>query len=675
MVETQDYFAGKGKLFDQAAPFDKFTAKNLEENFEQSLREAQKQLQNLRETAKTDFESICEGLESCTDSVGQVAGVISTLFSAHRSDEIEQLYMSISPKLAALSSAIWLDEKIFLKVQRIFETRHQLGLTPEQIKLVDEQYKTFRRNGALLNSEQKDQLKKIDEALAQTSPRFAKNVLEETNSVTFPVHTVDELNGLPEQFIQESKEFALAKGSSAPFLLHMQGPMVQAVLGFCTNRGLREKMWKAYNSRGMRGANSNYPVIADILRLRHERAVLLGFRNHAEYVLENRMAETPQKAEALLTKLLQAARPKAELDFTEIRKLAKEDGIELEPWDFSFYSEILKTKKYQLNETELRKFFPVNQVLQGLFLHAKKLFQLEFIERKDLPTYHPDGQVFEVRKSSGYVGLLYLDLFPRESKQGGAWANPFRDAGLWHGNVCAPHVMITCNFSKPVQGKPALLSLNEVTTLFHEFGHASHALLSKCRYRSLAGTNVLWDFVELPSQIMENWCYEPETLQFLSKHIETGEPLSKAWIESIRKVQNFQSGWATLRQLRFGVMDLQLHQKAPSEIGDLKEFEQKASAPYSLFPNRDDVAVLPAFAHIFAGGYSAGYYSYKWAEVLEADAFSLFQKNGVYDRATAERFEEIILSRGGSVHPHELFVEFRGRAPDAESLLRKADLL
>lgn len=675
-----NYFLGQNSLFDQAAPFDQLTPTLLEQSWDQALLEARQKLQDLRQPSKqsnhSDFSSVSEALECVMDSALQVASIVGTLYSSCKSPEIEKLHTRMSPELAQLSNEILLDDILFKKIEALHQNRESLSLTPEQDKLLQEQYKNFVRNGARLGESDKETLRGLDEKLARLTPEFSKNVLQATHAFELPVGSELELKGLPPLFIEEARANARNRQSPSPFLLNLQGPLLMAVLTFCENRELRQKLWLAYQKRCVRGEFSNLENVREILKLRHQRARLLGYPNHAEFVLADRMAQTPRQAMDLLQQLKKAARSKASAELEEVRQLARQlAGIELEAWDFAFFSEKLKNERFSLSEQVLREYFPIDQVIQGLFIHAQKIFGMRFKERIDLPVFHPDMKVFEVHRGDKYTGLLYLDLYPRENKQAGAWANPFRDGGLWHGSLRHPHVLMSCNFTKPQKDSPSLLNLQEVVTLFHEFGHASHALLSNCRYRSLAGTNVLWDFVELPSQIMENWCYEKETLSFLSKHWKTGESLPEALVTAIRKSQNFQSGWHTLRQVRFALLDLKIHQLEPSELGDLLELERSLTREETLFPAYEEVATLPSFSHIFAGGYSAGYYSYKWAEVLEADAFDLFKNQGVYNSKLGQDFAEKILAWGGSRHPSDLFRSFRGRDPDPAALLKKHDLL
>ncbi|MEI7973965.1 MAG: M3 family metallopeptidase [Bdellovibrio sp.] len=670
------YFSGQNSLFDQAAPFDELTPPLLEQSWDEALVETRLKLQALRQSSETDFSSVSEALECLMDSALQVASIVGTLYSSCKSPEIEKLHARMSPELAQLSNEVLLDPMVFKKIEALHQNLESQSLSPEQEKLLREQYKNFVRNGARLGERDKETLRSLDEKLARRTPEFSKNILEATHAIEIPVASELELKGLPPLFIEEARANARNRQSPSPFLLNLQGPLLMAVLTFCENRELRQKLWLSYQRRCVHGEWSNLENVREILKLRHQRARLLGFGNHAKFVLEDRMAQTPEKAMNLLQQLKKAARDKAMNELEEVRQLARQhSGIELEAWDFAFFSEKIKNQRFSLSEQVLREYFPMDQVIHGLFTHAQKIFGMSFIERADLPLFHPDMKAFEVQRGEQFTGILYLDLYPRENKQAGAWANPFRDGGLWQGSLRHPHVLISCNFTKPQKDSPSLLNLQEVVTLFHEFGHASHALLSKCRYRSLAGTNVLWDFVELPSQIMENWCYEKETLRFLSRHWKTGETLPDSLVTAIRNSQNFQSGWHTLRQVRFALLDLKIHQLEPSELGDLLELERSLTHEETLFPPYEDVATLPSFSHIFAGGYSAGYYSYKWAEVLESDAFDLFKSQGVYNTKLGQDFAEKILAWGGSRHPSDLFRNFRGRDPDPTALLRKHDLL
>jgi peptidyl-dipeptidase Dcp len=487
------------------------------------------------------------------------------------------------------------------------------------------------------------------------------------------------LVGLPEGVIEAAAQEAERKGHKGKWLFNLQAPSFLPFMQYAQNRELRKKLWLAYNSRAFQDQFDNREVVKKITRLRHDRAQLLGFKSHADFILSERMAQTPLQVMKFLNELLIPSKKAAEKDIAELRAFKKSiDGNdEVMPWDFAFYSEKLKEKKYKFNDEELRPYFKLETVVEGVFEHARRLYGITFKEVLDVPKYHPDVRTFEVReeRTQNYVGLLYTDFFPRETKKGGAWMTVYREQGYYKGQVRRPHVSIVCNFTKPTASKPSLLTYDEVQTLFHEFGHALHGLLSQVTYRSLAGTNVYWDFVELPSQIMENWVKEKESLDIFARHYQTKQPIPAELVEKIKKSFQFQAGYYSMRQLQFGFLDMAWHQQDPAAIDDVDAFENKMTDMTRVLPKIPGTNVSCSFSHIFAGGYSAGYYSYKWAEVLDADAFEYFKEVGLFDKHVAEKFKSHILSRGGTEHPMELYKKFRGREPDPKALLRREGLL
>jgi peptidyl-dipeptidase Dcp len=441
---------------------------------------------------------------------------------------------------------------------------------------------------------------------------------------------------------------------------------------YARDRAFREQIWRAYQSRALGGEYDNGSTLRQIAVLRHQRAQLLGYETHAHYVLEERMARDPQTVFSFLERLGSFARPQAALELEKLKAVALPDGIsELKPWDVAFYIEKVKQAEYDFDEESLRPYFSLESVLEGAFEHARRLYGLEFVRQDSLPVYHPDVRVYEVREGQRHLGLFYADFFPRKTKRGGAWMTAFRDQGLFDGQVKRPHVAIVCNFTPPTSQAPALLSYDEVRTLFHEFGHALHGLLSECTYRSLAGTNVFWDFVELPSQLMENWTEEKAALHLFARHYQTGELLPDELADKIRLSSRLMAGWYCLRQLAFAYLDLAWHSRDPRSVGDIEAFESEVLANCQVLPREPGTSISSSFSHIFAGGYSAGYYSYKWAEVLDADAFSFFQEKGLFDREVASRFRANVLSRGSTEHPSVLYERFRGRAPDTDALIRR----
>lgn len=665
---------------DQTVPFGEIRLEHYLPAVHESLTLARQNLQAIRQDNNpATFENTIIALENCSEMFEVVNTVFSNLLSAEAPPEHHALAKEISPLAAAFSNEITLDPVLFQKVHQVFQNRTTAGLNTEQKQLVEKYHKNFVRNGANLPPEKKEKLKAIDQELSVLAPQFSENVLKATNQFELWITDKKELEGLPADAIEAAQIDAKAKGNKGgQYLFTLQAPSFIPFMQYSNQRHLREKIWKAYNSRAFKGEISNEKIVIRTVQLRHERAQLLGFKTHADFTLQERMAETPAQVFTFLDQLLSASKTAAENDLKELREFAKTvDGTtDLQPWDFAYYTEKLKTAKYSFNEEDLKPYFQLENVIQGVFNSAEKLYGLTFEMRTDIPVYHPDVQVYQVRdKQSGEnVGLFYTDFFPRETKSSGAWMTNYREQGLWKGQVVRPHVSIVCNFTKPTATKPSLLTYDEVKTLYHEFGHSLHSLLSKCNYRTLSGTNVYWDFVELPSQIMENWVSEKEGLDLFARHYQTGEKIPAELVEKLLRSQKFQAGYACLRQVNFALMDMKWHTADPSSIQDVDTFEQKATAGTRVFPLVPGTNSSCGFSHIFAGGYSAGYYSYKWAEVLDADAFEYFKEKGIFNSDVAKAFKENILSRGGTEHPMQLYKKFRGREPDPKALLRRDGL-
>jgi peptidyl-dipeptidase Dcp len=553
-----------------------------------------------------------------------------------------------------------------------------LGLTPEQKTLLDDSYKGFVRGGALLDADKKKRLREIDEQFSVLSPAFSNNAKKSAEKFELIVENEKDLSGLPEIAKLQAQATAEERGHPGKWIITLDMPSYIPFMEYADNRALREKVWRGFASRAYKDEFDNSETVLKIVKLKQERANLLGYKTHADYVLEERMAEKPETVFAFLDKLKKSYKPAAQKDLKDLQKFAeKRDGLkDLKPWDVGYYSEKMKEDLFKFSSEELRPYLPLDNVLKGTFQHFSKLFGLKFTKTDKYPVWHPDVQAFDLtlEKDGSFVGTLYADFYPRAGKKDGAWKTSYREQGLFRGKIEKPIVAIVCNFTKPTANKPSLLSHDEVLTLFHEMGHAIHALLSDVTYRSLSGTSVLWDFVELPSQVQENWCYEKETLDLFAAHYETGAKIPADLIEKIRAAQYFMVGWTGLRQINFGYLDMAWHSQDPSEISDVAAFEDAAVADTSLFPRLAGPSSC-SFSHIFGGGYSAGYYSYKWAEVLDADTFELFKERGLYDRKTADAYKNEILSRGGSEHPKILYNRFRGRDADPDALLRREGLL
>lgn len=666
-------------LKNAAVPFNLLKPEHFREAVDQAIAHGHKRLAEMK-THSASFDNTFRGLEAATEELAFVFILFNNLLSAHTNDELQALSSELGPKVASFDNDILLDPELFAQVRQVYNDRKKLALSLEQIQLVEKTYRDFERSGAGLNEEQKKRLRAIDEKLSQLTPRFRDNALKATNDFEMWIDKEEDLRGLPATARTMAKEAATEKGQPGKWLFTLHMPYFFPFMRFSDRRELREKMLVAYSSRSFGGKYDNQDVVIEMVNLQKEKAQLLGSPNYAAYALQLRMAETPETVNTFLSRLLAAAKPAAENEVKEVQKLASEMGgpSPIQAWDFAYYSEKLKEKKYSFDEEMLRPYFKLENVLNGVYEHARRLFGLRFVESKEYPVYHEDVQVFEVYKENPekeFVGLFYADFFPRASKSQGAWMTNFYEQGVFRGKRVRPHVSIVCNFTKPTAEQPSLLTFDEVLTLFHEFGHALHSLLSQVEFRSLAGTNVYLDFVELPSQILENWAEEEESLKLFATHYKTGEPIPMTLIERLKSSQKFQVGYATVRQLNFAYLDMAWYTDPPKAKAEFDAFEEKATARTRLLPRVPGTNISASFAHIFGGGYASGYYSYKWAEALEADAFELFKERGIFDISVAEKFEQFILSKGGSDHPMRLYEQFRGRQPDPEALLRRDGLL
>ncbi|MFC4478334.1 M3 family metallopeptidase [Flavobacterium chungangensis] len=624
------------------------------------------------------FENTIVAMDFSGDILDRLSSIFFNLNSAETNDEMQKIAQEVSPLLSEFGNDIRLNADLFARVKAVYNQKESLNLNPEQTTLLDKKYKSFSRNGANLPEDKKNQLREIDKELSKLSLQFGENVLAETNN--FELHLTDEkdLSGLPEGTIEAAR--LLAKNQEKEgWIFTLDHPSYVPFLTYADNRELRKKMAIAFGAKAFQNNEfNNEENVLKIAKLRHERANLLGYKTHAHFVLEERMAESPEKVFSFLNDLLTKAKPAAQKEFAELTAFAKElDGIEqLEKWDGAYYSEKLKQQLFNLDDEKLKPYFQLEKVLDGAFTVAKKLYGLTFTEVFDIDKYHEEVTTYEVKDANGnLVSIFYADFFPRKGKRNGAWMTSFKSQYVKDGINERPHISNVCNFTKPTETKPSLLTFNEVTTLFHEFGHGLHGMLADTVYPSLSGTSVYWDFVELPSQIMENWCYEPEALALFANHYETGEIIPIEYVQKIKESASFQEGLATLRQLSFGLLDMAWHGQDPTSITDLKAFETEQFANTQLYPDVKENAMSTAFSHIFQGGYSSGYYSYKWAEVLDADAFEYFQENGIFNEEIAKKFKDNVLSKGGTEHPMTLYKRFRGQEPKPEALLKRAGLL
>jgi peptidyl-dipeptidase Dcp len=661
-----------------AYPFDILKPEHFLPALEAAIEKARKGLEEYKMKAGSDFQHVIVEKSDVTEQVDYIAGIFFNLHSAECSEELEKISPKMSETLTRFGNDISLDPVVFAKIKACHDSRFNQGLTPEELMIIEKTYKSFVRNGALLAESEKERMRELDEKLAKLTLDFSQNVLKATNEYLLEITDKADLEGLPESVIEASAELAVKKSKAGSWCFSLDAPMIIPFLTYAKNRELRKKIFVANSSKAFNDQYDNQENLKEILKLRTERAKILGFNTHADYVLEERMAMSPKKVMDFLEELYIKAKPHAEKEISKLKALAKElDGIdEIQRYDSAYYSEILKIRELDFDDEMLRPFFKLENVVDGVFKVAKKLYNLDFKEVFNIPKYHEDVRTFEVfdEKSKNFIGLFYTDFFPRATKRGGAWMSGIKEQGMYQGKVERPHIMIVCNFTKPTNTKPSLLSLDEVSTLYHEFGHALHGLLSKCKYRELSGTNVFWDFVELPSQIMENWVLEKDCLDLFAFHYETGEKISDDLIKKIKASGKFLEGLGTLRQLSFSFLDMAYHSTDPNLIQSIPEFESKISDKTNLFPKIPGTSMSTAFSHIFAGGYSAGYYSYKWAEVLDADAFEFFQTSGIFNQEVANKFREFILEKGGTAHPMELYKQFRGQEPDVTALLRRAGL-
>ena len=661
------------------APFSKINTQDYEPAFDQAIADAKQEIQQIITNTDTPtFENTIEAMAFSGMQLDRISNILFNLNSAETNDELQKIAQIVAPKLSAFGNDISLNPDLFARVKAVHDIVDQSTLTTEQKTLLDKTYKGFVRNGALLNDDQKTKLREIDAQLSVLSLKFNENVLAETNAYQLHITNEDDLAGLPDGVIEAAKNLAEQQEKQG-WIFTLDYPSYLPFVTYAKNRELRKEIAIANGKKGFQDNDfNNEENVLKIVKLRNERAQLLGYATHAAFVLEERMAQNPENVFNFLNELLEKAKPAAEKEFHELTDYAKKlDGIDqLQKWDGSYYSEKLKQERFNLDDEVLKPYFQLENVLNGAFEVANKLYGLTFTEVHNIDKYQKDVQTFEVTDESGnLVAVFYSDFFPRKGKRNGAWMTSYKSQWIKNGVNDRPHISIVCNFTPPTSSKPSLLTFNEVTTLFHEFGHALHGMLANTTYPSLSGTSVYWDFVELPSQIMENWVYEPETLALFAKHYETGETIPQQYIDKIKESANFLEGMATLRQLSFGLLDMAWHTKNPNDISSLKDFENQEFQYTQLYPDVAENAMSTAFSHIFAGGYSSGYYSYKWAEVLDADAFDYFKQHGIFNKEIASKFKDFVLSQGGTEHPMTLYKKFRGQEPSPNALLKRAGLI
>lgn len=661
------------------APFSEIKTEDFKPAIIKAIEIARQEIDEITENPTApNFENTIESLEFSGKKLDRITSIFFNLNSAETNQEIQEIAQEVSPLLSEFKNDIILNKVLFGRIKQVFQDKENLELSAEQQTLLDKKYKAFTRNGANLQEEEQQELRKIDKELSKLSLKFGENVLAETNRYELQITNEDDLKGLPDSFKEEAKEVAETKNQKG-WIFTLDYPSYIPFMKYIENRELRKKMAIAFGAKGFHGDElDNQENVLQIVKLRYKRAKLLGFKTHAHFVLEERMAETPEKVNSFLAELLEKAKPAAKKEFKELEDFAKElDNIDqLQKWDASFYAEKLKQKKFDLDDEKLKPYFQLENVINGVFEVSQKLYGISFEETQEIDKYHPDVKTYHVKDENDHnIAIFYADFHPRPGKRDGAWMTSYKPQYIHHGRQERPHISIVCNFTKPSKTQPSLLTFNEVTTLFHEFGHALHGILANTHYPSLSGPNVYWDFVELPSQVLENWCYEKEALELFAKHYQTGEIIPMELVQKIKESANFHEGMGTLRQLSFGMLDLSWHAIDPSEISDVKAHESQAFESTQLYPDVAENCMSTAFSHIFQGGYSAGYYSYKWAEVLDADTFEYFRDNGIFSREIADKFKSNILSLGGTEHPMTLYKRFRGKEPNPEALLRRAGLI
>ena len=662
-----------------SAPFSKIKTADFLPAFKLAIQNSKKNIEDITSNTEVpNFKNTVEALEFSSLILERISNLFFNLNAAETNQAIQKIAQQVSPLLTAFSNDISLNKALFKRIKYVYKQKEKINLTVEQNTLLEKKYKSFVRNGANLKSSDQSKLREIDKELSSLRLTFGEHLLSETNRFRLEIEDRSDLEGLPENCIETAKILAKKEGKRG-WLFTLDYPSYVPFMTYAKNRALRKKMALAFGKKGFQNdAFDNQLLLLKIVKLRHQRARLLGYKTHADYVLEERMAKSPETVLSFLEDFKSKAMPAAQREFSELSKFAKElDGIEtLQKWDSAYYSEKLKKRCFDIDDNLLKPYFELENVLQGAFKIAEKLFQIQFVKTNDVETYHSDVVVYKVSDLKGeFVALFYADFFPRPGKRAGAWMTSFKPQYRVDGVEERPHVSIVCNFTKPTKNQPSLLTFSELTTLFHEFGHALHGMLAKTNYPSLSGTNVPWDFVELPSQFMENWCYEKQALQLFAVHYKNSELIPMKWIEKIKAAAQFQQGMQTLRQLSFGLLDMSWHAQDPSGIKNVKTHENSAFGNTQLFPDIMENCMSTAFAHIFQGGYSSGYYSYKWAEVLEADAFAYFKTKQLFDPEIASSFQRHILSQGGTENPEVLYKSFRGKSASNKALLERAGLV
>lgn len=663
----------------EVPPFDKIKNEHFAPALREGMRLHQEEIDAIvNNPEEATFSNTIEAMEKSGELLARVSIVFSNLNSANTNDELQAIAREMAPELSKHSDNINLNEKLFHRVKHVWENKDSFGLNAEQHKLLEKSYKSFVRNGANLNESDKEKLREINSRLSVLSLQFGQNVLAETNAFKLIIDNEADLAGLPQELRDVAFQDAETAGEEDKWLFTLQNPSVMPFLQYAENRELRKQIWEAYKNRGDQANDkNNNEILIEMANLRLQKANLLGYANHADYVLEESMAKNVDNVYKLLNQLWEPALAKAKQERDEMQAMIAAEGkdFKLEPWDWRYYEEKLRKQKFDLDEQEVKPYFALDKVQEGVFMVVNKLFGLTFAEIKNIPSYHPEAKAYEVKEADGtHVGVLYMDFHPRASKRGGAWMTSYRPQNTVNGERKAPVISIVCNFSKPTGNAPALLTFDEVTTFFHEFGHALHGLLSNVQYKSLAGTAVPRDFVELPSQIMENWATEPEVLKQYAIHYQTGEVIPDALIEKLKNSGTFGQGFGTTEYLAASLLDLDYHSQTSPIQMDAKTFENVSMEKIGLIGEIIPRYRSTYFQHIFSGGYSSGYYSYIWSGVLDTDAFQAFKETQLFNQEKALSFRKEILERGGTDEPMSMYVNFRGSEPKIDALLKKRGL-
>ena len=675
MTENQNPFLTAYNTPHETIPFHLIKTEHFEPAVLVGMEEQNREIEEIINNPETPtFTNTIVALERSGKTLDRITTVFGNLLSAETNDEMQVIAERIMPQLTEHSNNISLNEKLFSRIKSVYESKEKESLNQEESMLLNKTYDGFIRSGANLSDEHKERLRKLSSELSVLTLKFSQNNLKEKNSYELLL-TLEQLEGLPDSALVAYAQTAKDKGKE-DYIVTLEAPSFIPFMKYCKNRELREQLYRAYNTQCTHDNEyNNLDIVKRLVNLRLELAQLIGFETAADYVLTKRMAANSNNVYQLLNQLLEAYTPTAQKEVAEVQTLAKElegEEFQLMPWDWAYYSRILKEKKFNIDEEILRPYFELNKVIEGVFGLATRLYGITFQENKDIPVYHTDVKAYEVYdKDNSFLAVLYTDFHPRASKRSGAWMTNYKEQWIDEKGNSRPHVSVTMNFTKPSAEKPALLTFGEVTTFLHEFGHALHGMFANTTYQSMSGTNVYWDFVELPSQIMENFAIEKEFLNTFAKHYKTGESIPSELIQRLVDASNFNVAYACLRQLSFGLLDMAWYTLTTPFDGDVRYYEKEAWKKAQVLPDIEDTCMTVQFSHIMAGGYSAGYYSYKWAEVLDADAFSLFKEKGIFNEETANSFRENVLSKGGTEHPMVLYKNFRGKEPNINALLER----